>query len=168
MLQLPVLLLNQNYEPMTILRLKRAITLLILGKVDMVENADGKLLHAISITYRVPSVIRLRYYVRIKRKEISLTKKNVIKRDNHQCQYCGKRAGEMTADHILPKALGGDESWENLVCACHECNNKKGDSSLKHVGMHLMRKPRRPNYFTFVLNEFGNPNAEWRPYLFQC
>jgi 5-methylcytosine-specific restriction endonuclease McrA len=168
MLQLPVLLLNQNYEPLTILKLRRAITLLILGKVDMIENEDGKLLHAITLTYRVPSVIRLKYYVRIKRKEISLTKKNVIKRDNHQCQYCGKTTGQMTADHILPKALGGDESWENLVCACHECNNKKGDRSLKHVGMRLLKKPKRPSYFTFVLNEFGTPNAKWRPFLFQC
>ncbi|KPL12652.1 HNH endonuclease [candidate division WOR_3 bacterium SM1_77] len=168
MLQIPVLLLNQNYEPLTILKLKRAITLVILGKVDMIENEDGKLLHAISLTYRVPSVIRLKYFVRIKRKEISLTKKNVIKRDNHQCQYCGKRTGLMTADHILPKAVGGEESWENLICACHECNNKKGDRSLKQAGMRLLKKPKRPSYFTFVLNEFGMPNAKWRPFLFQC
>ena len=142
MLQLPVLLLNQNYEPLTILKLKRAITLVILGKVDTVENENGKLIHAISLAYRVPSVIRLRYFVKIRRKEISLTKKNVIKRDSHQCQYCGKRTGLMTADHILPKALGGEESWENLVCACHECNNRKGDRSLKQSGMHLLKKPK--------------------------
>ena len=168
MLQLPVLLLNQNYEPLTILKLKRAITLVILGKVDTVENENGKLIHAISLAYRVPSVIRLRYFVKIRRKEISLTKKNVIKRDSHQCQYCGKRTGLMTADHILPKALGGEESWENLVCACHECNNRKGDRSLKQSGMRLLKKPKRPSYFTFVLNEFGQPNAKWRPFLFQC
>ena len=168
MLRLPVLLLNQNYEPLTILKLKRAITLLILGKVDMIEKEDGKVIHAVSISYRVPSVIRLRYYIHIKRKEISLTKKNIIKRDNHQCQYCGKKTGLMTADHILPKALGGDDSWENLVCACHECNNKKGNRSLKQAGMVPLKKPKRPNYFTFVLNEFGSPNAKWHPYLFQC
>lgn len=167
MLQLPVLLLNQNYEPLTILKLKRAIALLILGKVDMVENQDNQFMHAISVTYRVPSVIRLRYYVCIKRKEISLTKKNVIKRDNHQCQYCGKHAGQMTADHVLPKTLGGDDSWENLVCACRECNNKKGGQSLKYTGMHLLKKPKKPNYFTFALNELGSPNMKWRPFLFQ-
>jgi 5-methylcytosine-specific restriction endonuclease McrA len=167
-LQLPVLLLNQNYEPLTILKLKRAITLVILGKVDTVENENGRLIHAISLAYRVPSVIRLKYFVKIKRKEISLTKKNVIKRDGHQCQYCGRRTGLMTADHVLPKALGGEESWENLVCACHECNNRKGDRNLKHSGMHLLKKPKRPSYFTFVLNEFGQPNAKWRPFLFQC
>ena len=167
MLQLPVLLLNQNYEPLTILKLKRAITLVILGKVDTIENENGKLIHAISLTYRAPSVIRLKYYVKIKRKEISLTKKNIIKRDSHQCQYCGKKTGLMTADHILPKALGGEESWENLVCACHECNNRKGDRSLQQSGMRLLKKPKRPSYFTFVLNEFGRPNDKWRPFLFQ-
>jgi 5-methylcytosine-specific restriction endonuclease McrA len=166
-LQLPVLLLNQNYEPLTILKLKRAITLIILGKVDTIENENGKLIHAISLTYRVPSVIRLKYFVKIKRKEISLTKKNIIKRDSHQCQYCGKRTGLMTADHIMPKALGGEESWENLVCACHECNNRKGDHSLQQSGMRLLKKPKRPSYFTFVLNEFGRPNDKWRPFLFQ-
>jgi 5-methylcytosine-specific restriction endonuclease McrA len=167
-LQLPVLLLNQNYEPLTILKLKRAITLVILGKVDTVENENGRLIHAISLAYRVPSVIRLKYFVKIRRKEISLTKKNVIKRDGHQCQYCGRRTGLMTADHVLPKASGGEESWENLVCACHECNNRKGDRNLKQSGMHLLKKPKRPSYFTFVLNEFGQPNAKWRPFLFQC
>ena len=167
MLQLPVLLLNQNYEPLTILKLKRAITLVILGKVDTIENENGKLIHAISLTYRAPSVIRLKYFVKIKRKEISLTKKNIIKRDSHQCQYCGRRTGLMTADHIMPKALGGEESWENLVCACHECNNRKGDLSLKQSGMRLLKKPKRPSYFTFVLNEFGRPNDKWRPFLFQ-
>ncbi|OPX17719.1 HNH endonuclease [candidate division WOR-3 bacterium 4484_100] len=167
MLKKPVLLLNQNYEPLTILKLKRAITLLILGKVEMIENEDGAMIHAISVAYPIPSVIRLKYFVHIKRKEISLTKKNIIKRDNHQCQYCGRRTGMMTTDHIIPKALGGDDSWENLVCACLECNNKKGNRTLKQAGMKLLRKPRRPSYFTFILREFVNPSVKWRPYLFQ-
>ncbi|HEC77835.1 MAG TPA: HNH endonuclease [candidate division WOR-3 bacterium] len=167
MLKSAVLLLNQNYEPLTVLRVKRAITLLILGKVDLIENVDGKLLHSISLSYPVPSVIRLKYFVRIKRKEISLTKKNIIKRDNHQCQYCGKKTGMMTTDHIIPKALGGADSWENLVCACLDCNNRKGNRSLKEAGMKLIRKPKRPNYFTFVLTELGRPKDKWRPFLFQ-
>jgi 5-methylcytosine-specific restriction endonuclease McrA len=167
MLRTPVLLLNQNYEPLTILRVKRAITLLVLGKVDLIENVDGILIHSISIAYHVPSVVRLKYYIRIKRKEISLTKKNIIKRDNHQCQYCGKKTGVMTTDHIIPKALHGKDSWENLVCACLECNNRKGNQVPKEAGMKLTRRPKKPNYFTFVLNEFGPPKTKWRPFLFQ-
>ncbi len=166
MLQSPVLLLNQNYEPLTILKVKRAITLVILGKVDLIENADGQLIHSISITYHVPSVIRLKYFVRIKRKEIALTKKNIIKRDNHQCQYCGRKTGMMTTDHIIPKARGGAETWENLVCACLECNNRKGNRALRAARMELIRRPKKPNYFTFVLNELGKPKEKWRPFLF--
>jgi len=166
MLRTPVLLLNQNYEPLTILRVRRAITLLVLNKVDLIENEDGRMLHSISLAFPVPSVIRLKYFVHIKRKEISLTKKNIIKRDNHQCQYCGKKAGMMTTDHIIPKARGGDDSWENLVCACLECNNRKGNKTLHDKRMRLIRKPKRPNYFTFVLNEIGSPNAKWQPFLF--
>lgn len=166
MLRTPVLLLNQNYEPLTILRVRRAITLLILNKVDLIENENGKLLHSISLAFRVPSVIRLKYFVRIKRKEISLTKKNIIKRDNHQCQYCGRKSGMMTTDHIIPKANGGDDSWENLVCACLECNNRKGNKTLMESRMKLVRKPKRPNYFTFVLNDIGTPNIKWQPFLF--
>ncbi|MBA7512347.1 hypothetical protein ES705_04352 [subsurface metagenome] len=167
MLRTPVLLLNQNYEPLTILRVKRAIILVILGKVDLIENADGVLLHSISLTYPVPSVIRLKYFVRIKRKEITLTKKNIIKRDNHQCQYCGKRTGMMTTDHLIPKSMDGADTWENLVCACLECNNRKGDRSIGEAKMKLIRKLKKPNYFTFVLNEFGKPKDKWRPFLFQ-
>jgi 5-methylcytosine-specific restriction endonuclease McrA len=166
MVNIPVLLLNQNYEPLTILKLKRAITLMILGKVDLIENERARLVHAIRLAYPFPSVIRLRYFVRIKRKEISLTKKNIIKRDNHQCQYCGRKIGVMTTDHIVPRALGGDDSWENLVCACLECNNRKGNRTPQQVAMRLIKMPKRPNYFTFVLREFGNPQDKWRPYLF--
>jgi 5-methylcytosine-specific restriction endonuclease McrA len=167
MLQSSVLLLNQNYEPLTVLRARRAVTLLLLGKVDLIENVNGQRMRSIRITIPLPSVIRLKYFVRIRRKEISLTKKNIIKRDNHQCQYCGRKSGMMTTDHIVPKALGGDDSWENLVCACLECNNRKGNRSLKETNMRLLHKPKRPNYFTFVLNEMGRPKAKWRPYLFQ-
>jgi len=166
MLQSAVLLLNQNYEPLTILRARRAVTLLLLGKVDLIENVNGQCLHSISITVPVPSIIRLKYFVRIRRKEISLTKKNIIKRDNHQCQYCGRKSGMMTTDHIIPKSYGGDDSWENLVCACLECNNRKGNRRPKEASMRLLHIPKRPNYFTFVLSELGRPKAQWRPYLF--
>ncbi len=163
----PVLLLNQNYEPLTILKLKRAIALMYLNKVDLIENEDGRYIRSLRLTYPAPSVIRLKYFIKIKRKEIPLTKRNIIKRDNHQCQYCGKKIGVMTADHIIPKATGGEDTWENLVCACLECNNRKGSRTPQTAAMTLIKKPKRPNYFTFVLHELGYPNAKWRPFLFQ-
>ena len=167
MLQSAVLLLNQNYEPLTILRARRAVTLVLLGKADLIEKVRGQLLHSMRISVPLPSVVRLKYYVHIRRKEISLTKKNIIKRDNHQCQYCGKKGGMMTTDHIIPKSYGGTDSWENLVCACLECNNRKGNRSPQEARMKLLHKPKKPNYFTFVLNDLGKPKLKWRPYLFQ-
>ncbi len=167
MLQAAVLLLNQNFEPLTILKVRRAITLLILNKVELIENEDGGYIHSIHVTYPMPSVIRLKYFVRVQRKEISMTKKNVIKRDRHQCQYCGKKKKVMTTDHIVPKSLGGDDSWENLVCACLECNNRKGARALKEAGMSLIKKPKKPHYFTFIINELEEYKEKWRPFLFQ-
>ncbi len=167
MLHAPVLLLNQNFEPLTVLKLRRAITLLLLGKVDLIENDRNRSLHSVNIEIPFPSVLRLKYYVQIKRKEIPLNKKNIIKRDNNECQYCGKKGGQMTTDHIIPKALGGEDSWENLVCACLECNNRKGNRTLQAANMRLRKKPKKPSYFTFVLREIGTPDDRWRPYLFQ-
>jgi 5-methylcytosine-specific restriction endonuclease McrA len=166
MIHTPVLLLNQNYEPLTVLKLKRAISLLFLGKVDLIENEGGRVIHSINLSLPMPSVLRLRYFVQIKRKEIPLTKKNIIKRDNHECQYCGKKTGVMTTDHVIPKAMGGDDTWENLICACLECNNRKGNRPFQAAGLKLRRRPKKPNYFTFVLRELGDPNDKWRPYLF--
>ncbi len=167
MLHSPVLLLNQNYEPLTVLKLKRAVNLLLLGKVDLIENDRSGYLRSINIKIPVPSVLRLKYYVQIKRKEIPLNKKNILKRDNYECQYCGKKGGQMTTDHIIPKAMGGEDSWENLVCACVECNNRKGNRTLQAANMKLHKKPKRPSYFTFVLREIGTMDDKWRPYLFQ-
>lgn len=167
MLYTSVLLLNQNYEPLTVLKLKRAVTLFLLGKVDLIENNDNKYLRSINIKIPMPSVLRLKYYVQIKRKEIPLNKKNILKRDNYECQYCGKRGGQMTTDHIIPRALSGEDTWENLVCACVECNNRKGNRTLQTANMKLRKKPKKPSYFTFVLREIGTPDDKWRPYLFQ-
>lgn len=163
----PVLLLNQNYEPLTVLKLRRAVNLLLLGKVDLIENDHSGSIRSINIKIPVPSVLRLKYYVQIKRKEIPLNKKNILKRDNYECQYCGKKGGQMTTDHVIPKALGGEDSWENLVCACVECNNRKGNRTLQTANIKLRKKPKKPSYFTFVLREIGKPDERWRPYLFQ-
>jgi 5-methylcytosine-specific restriction endonuclease McrA len=94
-----------------------------------------------------------------------LTRKNVLLRDNNQCQYCGTSRGPMTVDHIIPKTMGGTDSWENLVCACPRCNNKKGNRTPEQAGMKLPRKPSRPSYITFIQRN-GEVSKRWRPYLF--
>lgn len=72
----------------------------------------------------------------------------------------------MTADHVVPKSMGGKDTWENMVCACLECNNRKGDRLPEQAGMKLIRKPRRPHHLTFILNSLGRIDAQWRPFLY--
>ena len=119
-----VLVLNQSYEPIMVIGAKRAIILLLSEKVDAIENYR-ELIHSAYLTLPLPSVIKLKQYARIRRKGIVLSRKNILKRDNHTCQYCGIRSVPMTIDHVLSRKKGGEDSWENLVAACVPCNTRK-------------------------------------------
>jgi len=160
-----VLVLNQNYEPLSVTNAKRAVVLIYLGKAEAVER-DGIMVCSAYRDFPLPSVVRLFLHVRPPKREISLTRKNVIKRDGHTCQYCGTRSGPMTTDHVQPRTRGGKDTWENLVCACVACNNRKGNRTLAESGMKLFRRPRRPFYFHFIQN-YLTEDVRWKPYLFQ-
>jgi len=162
-----VLVLNQNFEPLAVCRTRRALVLLYLRKVDLLETYDGIFARSVSMALPLPSVLRLNHYVHVVRKEIPVTKRNIFRRDNHRCQYCGRTTSSLTADHVLPRALGGTDSWENLVCACTDCNSRKGDRPLNLTGLKLMRRPKKPHYFAFVLSALGEIPELWRKYLFQ-
>ncbi len=166
MLNRTVLVLNQNYEPLTITKAKRAIILVYLGKAEVVEKYDGQRIHSISTNLPLPSIVRLVFFIKAPRKMITLSRKNIVKRDGHQCQYCGKTEGPLTTDHIIPKTRGGADSWENLVCACSDCNKKKGHRTLKEAGMKLVKKPKRPQFFAFIHAFVDIPDLRWRQYLF--
>jgi 5-methylcytosine-specific restriction endonuclease McrA len=161
-----VLVLNQNYEPLSVCSARRAIILLFLGKAEMIETHDGLKVKSVLQAIPLPSVVRLDRYIKAPRKRILLTRKNVLIRDNHTCCYCGATRGAMTVDHIIPKNLGGAESWENLVCACEKCNNRKGDRTLTQAGMALLRKPTRPNHITYIQRFVGVSDTRWKQYLF--
>jgi len=161
-----VLVLNQNFEPLSVCSVRRAILMMFLGKVEMIETSDGKRIRSTSRSIAVPSVIRLWEYARLPRKQIILTRKNIIKRDGGRCMYCGRRDGPMTVDHIIPRNLGGKDTWENLVTACLKCNNKKGNRTPDQAGMILRTKPRRPNHLTFIQHFIGIADDRWKPYLF--
>ncbi len=166
MINWPVLVLNQNFEPLSVCTVKRAVILMFLGKAELIETVDGQVLRAQAAVVPVPSIVRLDYYVKVPIKRITLTRKNVLKRDRGQCQYCGGKKGQMTVDHIIPKIFGGKDTWENLVCACIECNNKKAHHLPEKVGFNLIRKPRKPNHITFIQQFVGVSDHRWRQYLF--
>ncbi|MBN1464804.1 HNH endonuclease [candidate division KSB1 bacterium] len=160
-----VLLLNQNYEPMSVVSAQKAIILLYLQKVEIIEKRD-QLVRSQFLALPLPSVIRLTCYVRFPRKRVELNRGNLLRRDNHKCQYCGTRKGPLTLDHIQPKTRGGVDSWENLVCACVKCNNKKGSRTPEEAGMPLLKKPTRPNYLFFMQYFIGISEQSWKPYLY--
>ena len=160
-----VLVLNQNYEPMSVCNVKRAVILLYLGKAELIEK-DSALIRSVSVSVPFPVVVRIVMYVRIPFKRIVLSRKNVIKRDDHVCQYCGSTDAPMTVDHITPKHMGGSDTWENLVCACVKCNGDKGNRTTEQAEMKLFRDPRKPNHLMFIRSFIGVKNEKWKPYLF--
>lgn len=165
MLHLQVLVLNQNYAPLSVCSTRRAIILVFLGKAEIVEHRPYAA-HSAYETFQLPSIVRLVAYVRVPDKRIILTRKNIIKRDGHQCQYCGTVKGSLTVDHIIPKYRGGEDTWENMVCACQDCNNKKGDRTLEQSKMSLLRKPRQPTRIHLIRDYIRVADRSWRPYLF--
>ena len=166
LLQENVLVLNQNYEPLSVCSVKRATVLLYLGKAQTIEKRDGDLIRSVSCSVSVPSVVRLGFYIKVPQKRVLLTRKNIIKRDGHRCQYCGETTGPMTVDHIISRLDGGKDSWENLVCACIRCNNIKSNRTPEQAGMKLLRTPKRPNHITFIQQFVGISDNRWRRYLF--
>ena len=161
-----VLMLNQNYEPLTICSARRAIVLLFQGKGEMIETADGLKIHTVTRAYSLPSVVRLWQYKRVPFRKIMLSRKNIITRDGHRCQYCGTKRGAMTIDHIIPKKLNGSDTWDNMTCACVRCNNKKGDRTPEQAGMTIRKQPVRPSHISFIQRHLGDHDQRWRPYLF--
>lgn len=160
-----VLILNQNYEPMSVIAAKKAVVLLYLGKVEIIEH-HSEYIHSVSRAFPYPSIVRLMSFISVPRKRVVLSRKNVLKRDNHRCQYCGSSHKMLTVDHVIPKNRDGDESWENLVCACVQCNNRKGNRTPEEAGMHLSRRPQKPNHLFYIQHFVGMVDERWKPYLF--
>lgn len=161
----PVLLLNANYEPLHVCNTKRAMGLLMTHKAEIILNGRG-VLHTPSTTFLRPSVIRLSYMVHRPRPRIRLTKREILRRDNHTCQYCGQRSHRMTIDHVLPRRLGGTHWWENLVAACPSCNHRKGGRTLAEVHMRLLRQPQEPSATAgYLFGGYLAQNQEWRNFI---
>ena len=165
-LKAAVLVLNQNYEPLDVCTWKRAMVMVVGGKAEIVENGRG-VIHSPSMTFPLPSVVRIRHMIRRPRPRVKLNRREVFRRDNFTCQYCGKQTTNLTVDHLVPRHRGGAYSWENLVSACPECNRRKGGKALREAGMSLMHQPAEPKATLHSL--FSSPRyreyTEWRQFL---
>ncbi len=142
----PVLVLNADYRPLSYYPLslwtwQDAVKAAYLDRVDIVAEYDHYV-HSPSTVIRIPSVIVLKDYVK-PQKRVAFTRFNLFLRDEFCCQYCGAK-GDLTFDHVVPRADGGVTSWENVVAACSPCNLRKGAKSLRRAGMSLRKPPRAP------------------------
>ena len=159
-----VLILNQDYSAISLCSVHKAFILLYLEKAEMLEKSETGFLRSISVTYPLPSVIRLRHYVHIPYKGIALSRHNVMKRDHFQCQYCGSNRN-LTLDHLFPRSRGGKATWTNLVTACNRCNTRKGDRTPEEAGLNLKQIPKKPSLVAFLRLHATQLEQSWVNYL---
>ena len=184
-LSLPVLVLNRHLSPVQVTTVKRAIVLMYGGVAlaldeggesyefdlwrDMQVRDDDDALPIVGGALRVPRVVHLLRYDRTPRVTVRLTRRNLMFRDAHQCQYCGKRPPlrDLNIDHVMPRSRGGDDSWENLVTACRICNLRKGWKTPEEANMRLARTPVRPRWSATAQILLGTAERfkEWDPFL---
>jgi 5-methylcytosine-specific restriction endonuclease McrA len=161
----PVLVLNRNFQPINVCNTQRAVGLLMVGKAEIVENGRGYIRTSSSVFPR-PSVIRLSKLVKRPRPRVKLTKREIFRRDDYICQYCGQPSPRLTVDHIIPRVRGGEYTWENLVTACPQCNRHKGGRTLQEAHMLLRRHPCEPHPTAeYLFGRHTREYAEWKKYL---
>ena len=166
MINFPVLVLNQNYEPLNVCRVRRAVVLLDGGKAEMLENGSG-FIHTTDHDFPVPSVIRLAYIIKRPRPQRKLTRLEIFQRDHFTCQYCGKQTGRLTLDHVIPRFRGGEHLWENVVSACIPCNRHKAGRTPGEAGMKLLSSPALPrgDRFFYIPYRYRQSQSQWQKYL---
>ena len=166
------LLLNASYEPLKVVDWRKAITLWCQGKVEVIAVPDREI-RSVTVRFKLPSVIRLLRFVRIKRRfdYVPFSRENIYTRDGDTCQYCNEVCprAELTFDHVIPVAQGGRKDWENIVTCCVDCNRRKGGRTPAEAGMHLVKVPRRPDSHAIRINiKIGlrSTPESWRDYLY--
>jgi 5-methylcytosine-specific restriction endonuclease McrA len=156
------LVLNATYEPLCVVPWTRAICLVLAGKADVL--ADEGVVHSERLVLGSPSVVRLRYVVRVPyHRRTALSRRAVFARDGHRCQYCGGHADSI--DHVVPRSKGGPHEWDNVVAACRPCNARKRDRSPEESGMHLVRRPEIPREPGWMMMTVGRVPPDWEPFL---
>jgi 5-methylcytosine-specific restriction endonuclease McrA len=179
-----VLVLNRHYQPVHVTSVKRAFTLLYIGAARVIEPdfstfdwgswsdlgvaAGHDVIHTIGRAIRIPRVIVLQMYDRLPRTKVRFSRLNIYARDNNTCQYCAQKLPRtaLNLDHVVPRAMGGRTTWENVVCCCVPCNLRKGCKAVTEAGMRLLRQPQRPRWTPAFRAPGGRvAHEEWRPFL---
>ena len=164
-MQTAVLVLNANFEPLNVCDLRRAVGLLLSQKASLVINGRGEI-HTVNRSLPRPSVIRLEVMVHRPRPQLKLTRREVFRRDNYTCQYCGKYTTDLTIDHVIPRRLGGQHVWNNVVAACPVCNHRKGGRLPEEENMRLLRPPYPPpSSARYIFGCHLSENQEWESFL---
>lgn len=145
-LQHSIVVFSRNYLPLAQINMKRAIVLLLSGQAESLElgTTHTWLVRSPSLVLEVPEHIRLTVANPERLWKVPpVNRREVLRRDNHTCQYCGS-SKHLTIDHVIPRSKGGQHSWDNVVAACERCNSAKGDRLLHEAGMMLKAKPKAP------------------------
>lgn len=164
-IQRPTLVLNRNWQAVNVTPVSRALSMVFSGTARVVEPqtyeqydwndwaakqpVDGEaFVQAVAMRLRVPEVVTLTGYDRLPEATVTFSRRNIFKRDRFVCQYCGTqpRREDLTLDHVVPRAQGGQSTWENCVLACLDCNSRKAARTPTEAGMRLRRAPVRPNW----------------------
>ena len=164
LVQAPALVLNLNYIPVNVCTVRRAIVLVDKGKAELLENHQGQL-HTVSSVIEAPSIVRLVYLVRRPLLPRKLSKKEVFLRDRFTCQYCGRKAQDLTVDHVVPRRQGGGHAWDNVVAACNRCNLRKAGRTPVEARMTLGKAPKAPDPNPYLILQNRVILEEWRPYI---
>ncbi len=165
MMNEPVLVLNANFEPIHVCSTRRAMGLILAGKANLIANGRGYI-RTVSQMLPRPSVIRLESQVHKPRPRVKLTRREIFRRDNYTCQYCGRRDVALTVDHVIPRHMGGRHIWVNLAAACSACNHRKGGRSVEESRMRLLHIPKEPPAnASYIFGRHISDNVEWEPYI---
>jgi len=178
------LVLNRSWLAITTTTVRRALTL-VYGEAAQVicpetyevhdfeswmergvRNGDA-CVRTVRAPIPVPEIIVLSRYDKVPRRRVAFSRRNLYRRDNYTCHYCGRRPthGRLTIDHVVPRSQGGRTSWENCVLACEECNKRKSDRSAVEAGMALLTRPRAPDWSWDVELSRGARLPSWERFL---
>jgi 5-methylcytosine-specific restriction endonuclease McrA len=158
------LVLNAGYEPLAVVSFKRALVLVMNEKATIIAADAAHPVFGMSGEWQRPSVIILRRYVRIPNgRNLPVSRRGVLRRDNNRCGYCAGSA--TTIDHILPRSRGGKDTWENLVACCLKCNNLKSDRTPAEMNWKLRMRPAPPHGTTWLVRGIERALPAWDEYL---